>query len=475
MVSGNSGAQEVDKLFDRSPEFYNMINGQYVVAQKMELVQVTRERLFDPENATWLPDMDPEEKDLFVQNSGLQGKRIERVSSIDYRCDVRTICPALKIDLVLEEGPHPVQIGNYPLWTYSSDMLNGLPNTPVDILGDPQTTVNKRESTATHILMTNASNGILIEEDIAEDPDVAHEIGKGRNRPGFYQVIAATNGQQKVHELGGDKPPTEFLTASTHSYEMAKELTPAVPAVQGVGEGPQSGVLFQAKVAQANVAMTFSRKFLMAIFQDIGDGYFKAVKQHYVFPMLMTARKQKGVYALNVPGGIQIEDIDRMRVTVSQSPSSETFRRQLLQQFSVIQQAVGGPLTKQAIGRLMIQSMPNVPEEELDELSAIAKLEEEQAKLGVLTGIVQGKFALMQLLGQAQAMAGGQMPGQLPAPGQPQGGGTSLQALQGMVQGLGGSELPAMPVNAAGAPGSGAPPGAQPPTAMPIGAATQGG
>ena len=111
----------------------------------------------------------------------------------------------------------------------------------------------------------------------------------------------------------------------------------------------------------------------------------------------------------------------------------------------------------------------------MDELSAIAKLEEEQAKLGVLTGIVQGKFALMQLLGQAQAMAGGQMPGQLPAPGQPQGGGTSLQSLQGMVQGLGGTELPAMPVNAAGAPGSGAPPGAQPPTAMPIGAATQGG
>lgn len=472
IVQGGYGSIEIDKLFDRGPEFYDQMNGLYVVAQKQELTAVTKKRLFDNQNAMWLPDMDASKIPEFMSTMEGQERRIQVVNSTQMRCDVRTICPGLSLDLVLEQGPHPLQLGTYPLFGFSSDILNGKPNTPVDILKDPQQTVNKRESTTTHILMTNANNGLLIESDITENPEDAHEIGKHRNRPGFYQlVVPGANSQGKAKQLEGRTPPTDFLNASQNSYAMSKELTPAVPAVQGVGEGAQSGVLFQSKVAQANVSMTFSRKHLLSVYQEIGDAYFAAFTQVYTYPMLVTSKEYQKIWALNLPGGIQVKEMSRFRVTVTQSVSSETFKRQLIQQYLATIQSVPGNLTKMALSRLMITMLPNVPEADLSTLNKTALLDEEAAKLLVLQQIVQGKASIVQLMQQMDiGMSASGAPGQPQLPpgmggqggGIPQGAGAGIPPeLMAMLHGGGGAP--------AGMPGPAAPPRPQAPAMMPIG------
>lgn len=444
-VEGGFGAYELDKLFDRSPDFYDDVNGLYLVAQKMELVPTMKKRLFDNSNGVWVPDMPDTDIPMFLESMNALGQSVKVVESQKLRCDTRTICPAMSMDLVLAEGPHPIQTGGYPLFCFASDVLNGKPHGPVDILKDPQTDVNKRESTTTHVLMTNAYNGLLIESDATENPDDVHKIGKERARPGFYAVVEpGANSQNKVKQIEARQPPTDFLNASIHIREMSKELTPAVPAVQAVGEGPQSGVLYQSKVAQAQVGMTFSKKFLMSVWQEIGDAYFEAFTQIYTYPMQFTSKKQKGkIYSLNMPGGLYVKDFVRTRVTVTQSVTSETYRRMLIQHYISTQQYLPGNLTKQALARLVLRNIPNVPEEDLDALSAMAALEEEAAKTDTLLRIAMGQAQIRQLMAQLAMSGAPGLPG-AGAPGLPGPGGLpGPQQAQGGPQGAPGQGLPA--------------------------------
>jgi hypothetical protein len=437
-IEGGFGGRELDKMFDRSPEFYDEINGLYLVAQKMELVPTAKKRLFDNTNGVWVPDMPDQDIPLFLESTNAMGQSVQVIESQKLRCDTLTICPAMSMELTLAEGPHPIQTGGYPLFSFSSDVLNGKPHTPVDILKDPQTDVNKRESTTTHVLMTNAYNGLLIESDATENPEDVHKIGQERARPGFYAVVEpGANSNNKVKQIEARQPPTDFLNASIHIREMSRELTPAVPAVQAVGEGPQSGILYQSKLEQAQVGMTFSKKFLMAVFQDIGDAYFEAFTQIYTYPMQFTSKKVKGkIYTLNMPGGLYVKDFSRMRITVTQSVTSETYRRTFIQNCVATMQYIPDAVTKQSVSVMMIRNIPNIPEDELQELMDSSKLEAEALKAETMLRIATAKSQTMQLMQQMMASQGGGMPGAPPglppppgAPGMPpQGGGQPLGA-----------------------------------------------
>lgn len=424
---GASGTDiEGEKIYDLSPEFYDKLNDQFLVFDKYELIAKEKKRYFDPIEAIWVPNMEGEQLEMFLATAKILGRPLEEVSETVYECWVRTLCPGLGVNLEIQNGKHPLQTGNYPLFPFSSDMINGRPNTYVDQLKDPQQTYNKRESTATHVMMTGANNALLIETDAVVHAEDVDTIGKGRNRPGFYSEVAE-GGIQKIGYLQKPPAPTEFWSAGDRAYAMAEKITPSVPSVQGIGEPGESGVLFQAKVAQAQIGLQIPMKFLKSVYQDIGDAYFAAAQQVYTYPMVFTSKKAGGVYHLNMPDGIYMKDLNRMRVTITQSPTSDTFRRGLLQLYTSLFQSIPPGPTRQALSRLVIRHLPGVPDEELEQLSQIAGLEEELAKLGVM-----GQIA--QLRGSMQQMA-------LPAPGAPPAGpqmpsqGTALPPGHGASQG----------------------------------------
>lgn len=416
---GDGEIRELDKLFDLSPEFYDEQNGLYLVSSKLYLEKERKDKLFDLQTQQFLPDLPPEDLEAFMFAAQMGGSKIEVIPADVTICKVKTFAPAISLDLELEKGNHPIQTGGYPLFCFSSDCINGRPNTPTDQLYDIQVTINKRESTKTHVFMTTSYNTLLVEEDATSDPEDAIKIAKGKNRPGAgYLVTPGTNREGKIKYMEKNSPPGELMSDQQYLVNLADKLTPSVPALQGLGEEGDSGVLFQAKVAQAQIGIQIPSKFLKALWNEIGDAYFYAAQQTYTYPMVFNSKRLDTKFILNMEGGIWMEEIPRMRVTVTQSPTSETYRRQLIQQYVALNQYIPGGLTRQALARLVVKSLPNVPDEELDKLAETAKLEEELQKEGTLLQLEGIKMQRQQQMAMAQGQAMGMMPG-VPAQGPP--------------------------------------------------------
>lgn len=416
--------QEVEKLFDRSPEFWDEQNGLFLVWDKLVLEQVNRTRLYDYDTGTWLPTTDEGQAQALFDIGRQEGRNLAMLPKQELVCKVYSQCPALLLEL--QNGKHPLQLNRYPLFAFSSDCINGRPNTPVDQLKDVQEAFNKRESVKTHILMTNANNHVLVESDAFDTPAKAEDFIKRRNRPGGGSVVEpGTNQHNKIRHLDRAAPPREFVEDANHLWQIGEKLTPAVPAVQGMGDEGESGVLFQSRVAQAQIGMQIATKFLAALWHEVGDAYFDAAQQTYTYPMMFRSQRTGQVWWLNYEDGLDMKTISRMRVTVTQSPASESYRRLLLQTYLSINQALTSPLSKQALSRMVIQSIPNVPEEEKNALTEITKMEEDYQRDVVALNHMQVKmsmFALTQQMAQMQAQA--QMMGGMPgAPGAPPGPG----------------------------------------------------
>lgn len=406
---------EMEKVFDRSDEFYDQMNGLYLVIEKYELKQTTKVRLWDPLRGEFLPDQDEADADLVMKMAMLQGQHLEALPKTTNECFCHAFCPGISLNFSLAKGKTELQTGGYPMISYASNMINGHPNTLVDQLRDSQEAYNKRVSTATHILMTSANNALLIESDAVEDASELERIGKQRGRPGAYFIVepGAISGN-KVKHLEKNQPPSDFAQAADQILAVANQLTPAVPAVQAQGDaGGESGVHFQSKLAQAQVAMQIPQKFLKAVWHQLGEQYFAAVKQHYTYPMLFQSSREGVPFYLNVPGGIMIEEINRLKVTINQSPNSETYRRQLMQQYVALAQYLPDPATKMALAGLVLKSLPGVPDEDLDKLSEVAKLSEDYQKLLVVfqTNQLMTQLQQQQMQAQMMGMGGGGPPG----------------------------------------------------------------
>ena len=410
IIGGGSSSQEVDKVFDTSPECYDQQNGLFLVFNKLWLKNVTKQKIFDADKSEELPHMEGEDLSLFVQSSRMLGQNVQIIEDESTVCMIKTAVPGLSLDLVLEEGEHPIQIGTYPYIPFSSDSINGRPNTPMDRLKDVQDGLNKRESTVTHILMTQSNNTLMVETDAVENPDQIQEFGKKTKRPGaILEVSPESNRLNKIKYLDRGNAPHDFLNAADHMRAMANDLTPAVPALQAIGESGESGVLYQAKVAQAQVGMQIPNKNIKAVWNDIGNAWFRAVRQIMTYPFTLSG--PDGVWKINMPGGTYLDQIPRMRVTITTSPASDSYRRQNLQQYMALAPQVPSDLVKLQMASNVMSQLPNMPDEQLQKIKKMFDLE-----IDVATA--QRMVTLMGLNNQAAMAAQPPMPGA--PPGTPQ-------------------------------------------------------
>jgi len=368
-------------LNDRSTSYYDKKTNLFKVITRYWLKKVKYWDVYDASTGSVLCTKPREEAELMAQAYKLEGKPIQLLDHSIMECQTRTTCPGINLDLILDQGPYELQLGGYPWAEFSCDQINGRPHTYMDDLSDPQVDFNKRHNTATHILMTKANNVLLVEEDAMDDPNDLDHMCRTRNKPGsYFKLASGAIGENKIKYLDPGQPPNDAFTAANQIKEVIQDLTPAVPSMQAVGQSQESGVLFNSKLQQAMIAVQIPTKALRRFWQRFGDMYIMAAKQVYTYPMRVESKRDGKIFELNVPGGMNIKSLSRLKVTVSQSPTSETYRRRLLQSYLSIAQYMQDPYLAAELNRIMISSLPDIPEEEADQLREAAKLSAEFQK-----------------------------------------------------------------------------------------------
>ena len=422
--------QDLNLTADRRPEFSNMENGRYLVIQAMELERKVEQQLIDQDTLETLPQMSRENTQMMLN---ISGSRLKAVPNVVTTVKVVTTVPGLKYDLALEDGEHPLQIGRYPLFTWSAKNLNGRPHTPVDILADLQEQFNKNESSFTH-WQTTATNGVeFIEEDFFVNNGEFERYQREGNIPGSkFLTNSGKLSQERAGIIGKprDSAPNDFLVTADRKMQQGDTISATPPVISG-GEGKsgESAKLFQEKKQQALTSQVPTTLDLQDKEAEMGEAYVYMVKQIYSgAPRKIKNIKTGTQLSLNMPTaeGPIINDVSQIpphSVVITQGKSSVTVKSSLLDKYQEILGAIQNPLLHSYYEGKLNSVLPNIPDSDLEESKVLS---DSFIELQVLR-IEAEKAQLKQVVQpqQQQALAGpGGVPGQTPA----EGGGLSVDA-----------------------------------------------
>lgn len=371
----NDNTEEIDKIADRSPEYYDAIGSQYLVIQCMELKYEVKDRLFDIRSQEFLPYMDQEVMKTLMA-LGDNSKFLRILPDESKILNVTTICPGLSKDLTLEDGPHPLQIGGYPYIVASALNLHGEAQGVVDVMRDPQLTVNKRESTITHYQSTGANGIELVEEDAFSSKEEFERYKLYKNKPGeTFETASGSNKEDKIKARDRGTAPTDLVESVSRAINHMDRMW-APPAVQALeGKSGESGRLFEEKKEQALVALEFMNKTLTYVDKQIGEKAFTANRIIYSGSARKITVGGEELH-LNWPGidGGKVNDVStipRMAVRVTQSQAGVSIKRERLNLYSQYGQVVTTPIMKAVLELMMIDVVPNLPEEDKQEIKAV--------------------------------------------------------------------------------------------------------
>lgn len=434
----NSGDAEIDKVADRSAEYFDSYHHRYKVIQVMQIRRAAEKRLWDAETQSFLPKMDAVNAAMMkVLKAGTVKEVIQRNDT----CWVKTVCPALSLNLLLSDGPHPLACKKYPLFVWSSTNLHGERQGYVDILKDPQMTYNKRESTYTHAQTTAANGALLMEENFMAKTERDRFVVEKAIPGSVFLVKDGTiqSGRLGMSQVPREKMPTDLVESADRARETMNSLTPTPPSVTG-GEGKsgESAELFKEKKETALTALVFPNLTLQKIDHEIGAFYFDAAKVRYAgVPREIKNPKTREVTQINLrtPDGIvnDITKIKRANVVVTQSKAGYSMKREKVNRYIEIAPHIKNPLMATFLESQMIDSMPGFSEKE----AAIGRrvgakyMELQEAR-------VDAELAQMRMTAsQANAATGGSAPGpggalQASGPSEPgktpaEGGGFSVE------------------------------------------------
>lgn len=425
------------------PEFVDMLNQRFLVIQVSRLERVPTDRLFDLEKQEFLPDMSPENQTAMMQ---LRGKHLRVMKGKTGICKVATVAPGLSMHLRLEDGNHPVQIGRYPIFTWSYMNVNGIPHGVVDVIKDPQKIYNKRESAFTH-WQTTASNGTeFVEEDFFVNDTVYNKYVNEKNIPGgTYKVKNGTisTGRSGIGTRPRDQIPNDLHTSADRAFNMVPEISPVTPALSG-GEGKsgESGVLNRQKRAQALITIEPMMRGLEELDEQWGEAYFLLAKNLYSgAPRAVKDPVSGKTQFLNIPtqdGRIinNIANLPRHSIIISKSKRGVSVREELLNRYVELLPFFQNPILRSRVEMMAITVLPNMPDSEVKSALNDAKkfLELQNTRVGAETsqnmvGIATFQKQLQQLSAAPQPggglpnAEGPSEPGKTPA----EGGGFSVE------------------------------------------------
>lgn len=421
---------DIDKICDRSPEYYDSMSNKYKVIECVELKNVNRAQLYNIRTGDWLPIMDEK-----VARTRL---RIRTPENADLRllprqfreCWRYTICPALGKELVLENGPDGLQLDSYPFIFASAINLHGERQGIVDPLKDPQAVYNKREATMTHWQMTAANGTEFIEEGAMSDEEFEKYKRTGGKPGGKFRVADGANKEQKIKIHDRGQPPTDLWQSADRALNISDRIW-APPSTQGlVGKSGESAKLFDEKRQQGLISLQPIQEVLIDVERQKGELYFRAFKQVYSgIPREVKHPKTGNVVRLNIPtpnGTINdVSKIERVNVVITQSPESKTIKEDRLNVFSQVRAMVTQPAAQAALDYKVFQYLPGVTEEDKEMFLPILRKNIQVLEARMDAELAQIHAAMKQQAAAAQAgpAAGPSAPGQTPA----ENGGVSME------------------------------------------------
>lgn len=420
---------DIDKISDRSPEFYDSMSNKYKVIECVEMRNVFKAQLYNVRTGDWMEPMDEKVARARLRLRLPENADLRLLPRHFKECWRYTICPALSKTVEMENGPDPLQIERYPFFFGSALNLNGERQGVVDPLKDPQATYNKREATMTFWQMTAANGVEFAEEGAFASDEEFQRYKRQKNKPGeVFQTADGSNQAKKIVIKDRGTPPSDLWTSGDRAVAMADRIY-APPASQGqVGKSGESAKLFDEKRQQALVALQPMEEVLMDLEQQYGEAYFRAAKQVYSgFPREMKNKKTGNVIRLNIPtpNGVvnDISKIQRVDVTITQSPESKTIKEDRLNVFSQVRAMVTSPASQAVLDKKIFEYLPGISDE--DRAEALPLL---QKNIDVLSARMDAELAQIR---SAQAQPGQPAPGPS-APGKTpaEGGGNSMEGKQ---------------------------------------------
>src|SRR5690606_673648 len=129
------------------------------------------------------------------------------------------------------------------------------------------------------------------------------------------------------------------------------------------GAANESGILFQSRVQQALIGMVVPKGFVKKALDRFYNLYIEYARQVYTYPMVLNGKESGKVFKLNMPGGIKLADIPRIKLTLTESPNSSTRRSLMLQEASMLMQTMPGALSKFDLAVEMLKNAPNLSED----------------------------------------------------------------------------------------------------------------
>jgi hypothetical protein len=355
--------EDIDKLCDRSPEFYESIGRRHKVIECVEMKWVKKARLYNIRTQEWFPPMDERVARARLRFPGNEDLRL--LPDHFQECHRTVICPSLGKGLILDEGPDDLQIETYPYFVGSALTINGERQGVVDPLKDPQATYNKRESTMTHWQGISALGVEFVEEDAMTDAEFRRYIREG-NIPGSkFKVRSGANKEEAVKIKDRGTAPQDLNQSADRALMMGDRIW-APAASQGFAErSGESGKLYDSKKQQAEKALRVAQAVLMDVEHQMGVAYFLAARQCYSgAPREITTNDGKTI-RLNWVGEDgqkynEIGKLSRVNVIVTESPDARSMREERLNIFFQLRSAVTTPAAQAVIDKKILEYLPGI-------------------------------------------------------------------------------------------------------------------
>jgi len=339
---------------------------------------------------------------------------------------VTSVVPELN-NLILEDKMSEIQIGRLPFFFFSAARINGRDSGIVDLLVDPQQTINKRESMIDDMIASSAKGGLLVDEEIfGDDPRAVNEFKNNGTKPGYVGIVAGgVTIQDKIYKLPSADFPSTAINDENRMMDLADRLSKVTPAQEGRSErSGESGILNSQKRLQTEINQTILVKNIAHFHNEKGEAYMLLAQQLYsnVYrefsinggreTLMLNEHKPDGSISLD------ISKMPRHKVIIDQSPQGASQRIVDRSINADILVKIGGtsPLYAAKATGNIFKTLDHSMEER-DEYTEISKLVMENAILKTQAENVQMQTMIAQGSMQMEQL---QNPQQQPVEGQPQ-------------------------------------------------------
>jgi len=396
-LSSGCNEVEINKIADRSSDYYNMRNGQYLVIQITNMETVKYNRVFDMDNKKFISDGTPEY--ILDAMMAVRGSSLKDVPSTKKAVKVFTSCPGLSMKVPLVDNKmHPMQIGRYPLFLFSAFNINGSRFGYANALYDTQISVNKNRSLYSYSQQQAINGAELVEDDFFADKNEYIKYKSQKNIPN--QTFRVSTGKLSTSRPGiatrpREAPPADMISMVDRDLSYADLISSTPPALAG-GEGKsgESAQLFESKREAALTSLRVVQEAYEDFDHEITDAYQFACKQIYA-GQERTMRHGSDVFNLN--DGTPEMDITKapiLSVVVVPSKSGMTIKRDSLNKLTQVQQYSANPLFKARVEQLSVDFLPNITPTERDDLYRSATVYAELLELRMVSEAKQIKDAL---------------------------------------------------------------------------------